>query len=113
MSDTEPTSPDDLRQEIDATRADLADTVDALSAKLDVKAQAKAKADEVKTTMSDAAAKAKASTPPPVQRSIERAGSIIKPAAAKAEPYRVQILAGAASVLVIVLLLRRRVRRSA
>lgn len=111
MSDTEPADTNDIRQEIEATRADLADTVDSLSAKLDVKAQAKAKASDVKATVTDAAAKAKQAAPPPVQHSLDRAGAAIRPAVAKADPYRVQILAGVGLAVVVVLLARRRGRR--
>lgn len=61
MSTTQPTDPtavdltgpasddpEQLRREIESTRADLGDTVAALSEKTDVKAQASAKADELK-----------------------------------------------------------------
>ena len=47
MSDTE-TTPDQLEAEIAAQRAHLADTVDQLSHKLDVKAQAKERLDRVR-----------------------------------------------------------------
>lgn len=76
MSNASPTDADDIRHEIEQTRADLADTVDALTAKLDVKARAKAKVQE-------------------------------------ARPYGGQILAAAiAAALTVVLLARRRARRS-
>ncbi len=57
MSST--TDPEQLRAEIEHTRADLAETVDALSAKLDVKAQAAHKVGEVKAAVVNAATKAK------------------------------------------------------
>ncbi len=38
----------EIREEIERTRADLADTVDALHAKVDVKARARGKAEELK-----------------------------------------------------------------
>jgi hypothetical protein len=41
-------SPEELQAEIEQQREQLAGTLDALSAKLDVKAQAQAKVDEVK-----------------------------------------------------------------
>ena len=47
MSDTQ-TTPDQLEAEIAAQRAHLADTVDQLSHKLDVKAQAKERLDRVR-----------------------------------------------------------------
>jgi hypothetical protein len=43
---TEAKSPAEIRAEIDATRDELGDTVEALAEKTDVKAQAKAKVDE-------------------------------------------------------------------
>jgi hypothetical protein len=50
MADTanEQRSPEEIRRDIEETRGDLGDTVEALAAKADVKAQAKDKADEVK-----------------------------------------------------------------
>jgi hypothetical protein len=41
--------PDAIREEIERTRDDLAETVDALHAKLDVKGQARAKVEQVKS----------------------------------------------------------------
>jgi Protein of unknown function (DUF3618) len=70
---------DQLREEIEQTRADLARTVDALSAKLDVKAQAQHRAAELK---------------------------------AKAEPYRVQLAAGAGALVVVFVALKVRGRRN-
>lgn len=43
-------SPDEIRADIEETRAELGDTVEALAAKTDVKAHAKAKVEEVKGT---------------------------------------------------------------
>lgn len=43
-------TPAEIEAEIDQKREELAETLDALSSKLDVKAQAQAKADEVKAT---------------------------------------------------------------
>jgi hypothetical protein len=50
MADTanEQRSPEEIRRDIEETRGDLGDTVEALAAKADVKAQAKDKAEEVK-----------------------------------------------------------------
>lgn len=56
MSDT-PTSqqqtPEELRLEIERTRRELGDTVDALSHKADVKEQARIKKDEVRQQVSE------------------------------------------------------------
>ena len=47
-SASEQRTPEEIRRDIEATRGELGDTVEALAAKADVKAQAKDKADEVK-----------------------------------------------------------------
>ncbi|MDQ5831627.1 MAG: DUF3618 domain-containing protein [Actinomycetota bacterium] len=60
---TESRPPDEqeaLRTEIEETRAELGETVEALSAKADVKGQAKEKVEEKKTQLRDQQAKAKA-----------------------------------------------------
>jgi hypothetical protein len=44
----EPRSPEEIRRDIEETRGELGDTVEALAAKADVKAQAKEKAEDVK-----------------------------------------------------------------
>jgi cobalamin biosynthesis Mg chelatase CobN len=48
---TDAKDPDAIRADIERTRDDLAETVDALHAKLDVKAQAKAKVADLKTSV--------------------------------------------------------------
>ncbi|HEY0279165.1 MAG TPA: DUF3618 domain-containing protein [Solirubrobacterales bacterium] len=53
-------SPAEIREEIDATREALGDTVEALAEKTDVKAQAKAKAEEVKEAAPRSPAEAQA-----------------------------------------------------
>ncbi|MGZ4455986.1 MAG: DUF3618 domain-containing protein [Nocardioides sp.] len=45
---TDAKTPDEIREEIERTRDDLADTVDALHAKIDVKSRAQDKAAELK-----------------------------------------------------------------
>lgn len=79
---------DEVRADIAATRAELQDTVDALTDKLDVKKQAGKKVDEVK-----------AKAPEPVQQAVETVS-----------PYGKQIALGTAAA-VLVLLLVRRLRR--
>lgn len=66
MSSSEPATapepsmtPDQLREQIEQTRADLADTVDALAAKADIKGQAKEKAHELTDSVKDKAAAVK------------------------------------------------------
>lgn len=50
---TEAHDPEQLREEIEATREELGDTVEALSAKTDVKAQAKRKVEETKASVNE------------------------------------------------------------
>jgi hypothetical protein len=85
MTDTTPKSPDEIRDEIERTRADLAQTVDSLSAKLDVKAQAKQRVDDLRVTVTE---KAK-----------------------QAQPYRTQILGATAGLAVLLVAVRLRRRR--
>jgi len=54
MTDTPPQTgeertPEEIRREIDQTREELGDTVEALAAKTDVKAQVKGRVDEIKS----------------------------------------------------------------
>ncbi|MFI6134227.1 DUF3618 domain-containing protein [Micromonospora sp. NPDC051141] len=91
MSERTPTEPQQLRAEIAQTRADLGDTVEALAAKTDVKARAKA-------GVEDAAAQAR--------KKITTAAGRIE-GAAGAMPLAV---VGAAVLAVLVALLVRRRR---
>lgn len=67
MSSTEDKTPDQIREEIEQTRAELGDTVEALGAKTDVKGRADAKVEEIKgnvrESVQDAKANAKAKLP--------------------------------------------------
>jgi Protein of unknown function (DUF3618) len=69
-------SPEEIRRDIEETRGELGDTVEALAAKADVKAQAKDKAEEVKAQAKDKAdeLKQKASdvTPAGVQEKAQQ-----------------------------------------
>ena len=51
MTDTQ--EPDQLREEIEETREELGDTVEALAAKTDVKAQARRKVEETKSSVAE------------------------------------------------------------
>jgi hypothetical protein len=85
---------DAIRDEIEHTREDLGDTVAALSAKTDVKAQASAKAEELKQRARDVGGEAK-------QRANEVAGQVKqRPAPA--------IVGGVALVMVLWFMRRRR-----
>jgi hypothetical protein len=58
--DVEPRTPEQVQAEIEETRAELGDTVEALVAKTDVKGQAKQAVNDAKATVADKAADAKA-----------------------------------------------------
>lgn len=59
--EAEDRTPDEVRAEIEATRAELGDTVEALVAKTDVKGQAKQAVTDAKATVADKAADVKQS----------------------------------------------------
>jgi uncharacterized protein YjbJ (UPF0337 family) len=112
MTDDQP-SAEEIRTGIEQTRAELADTVDALTDKLNVKARAGDKVGEAKAKVSGAAAQAKAKAPEPVQHALETVGAKARPVAHQAteqmRPYRKEILVGVcASAATLLLILRRR-----
>jgi ElaB/YqjD/DUF883 family membrane-anchored ribosome-binding protein len=86
----EPTEAEQLRDEIAETREELGETVEALAAKADVKAQARAKVEETKAQ---------------AQQKVEETSEQVKE-----NPFPVAALAGGidAGVLLLVLLKRRR-----
>jgi len=102
--------PDEIKAEIDRTRADLAETVGALSAKLDVKAQAKQRATQAQAKVGERLQALTASAPQPVQQALTRAGEVARPVAAKAgeDKRRTAAVAGGALLLLLIV---RRVRR--
>ena len=93
-------TPDEIRADIEEARAELADTVDMLTEKLDVKAQAGRKADEVKHAVAERAQHLKESAPAPVGSAVDSLA-----------PYRKQIAIGAGASFVILLVVRRIRRR--
>ena len=100
--------PDELRAQIEHTREELAQTVEAIADKVNVKKQAGEKIDVAKHRLGDAAAHARSSAPPPVQHALDTVGEKAAPVARRAEPYRNQILAGVGVLLVLVVIKRRR-----
>jgi DNA-binding XRE family transcriptional regulator len=90
----EPTDPDQLRGEIAETREELGQTVEALAAKADVKAQAREKVDETKAQAQEKVNEAKQQ----VNQGVEQA---------KQKP-QIPVAAGVIALLLLVLLLRRR-----
>jgi uncharacterized protein YjbJ (UPF0337 family) len=98
--------PDALREEISRTRKDLGETLDALSAKLDVQGQAKAKAENAKTQVKAKADQAKAQAQTLVSQAKDQAQT-----AYRRQPNAVIVGAGAAVVAIVAGLLFRRARR--
>ncbi len=115
-----PDDQEELRRQIDETRADLGDTVEALSAKADVKAQVKEKVDERKEQLHEQQEQVKEKAVEvqeqvqakavEVQEQVqERAGEVQEQAKKNPAPF---FAAGGAAVLLLLLLLVRRRRSS-
>jgi flagellar biosynthesis GTPase FlhF len=90
----EPVDPDQLRGEIADAREDLGDTVEALAAKTDVKAQAKEKVEEGKDAVRDQQARAEA-----------KLGEVSEQAKKNPVPFAA---GGVVALFLLILLLRRR-----
>lgn len=106
--------PDEIRARIEETRHELGETVEALAAKVDVKAQVKDKVEATKETVREKAdvTKAKATElastaagamPDPARQAIEKAQ---QQARQRPAPY-----VGAAFAMLVALITRRRVKR--
>jgi ElaB/YqjD/DUF883 family membrane-anchored ribosome-binding protein len=72
-ADQEQRSPEEIRADIEQTREDLGDTVEALAAKTDVKGQAKAKVEAVKEKVTGAKDDAAERTPSSVSDGFAQA----------------------------------------
>ena len=101
---TEAQDPQEIQREIEKTRQDVGDTVEALAEKADVKAQAKRKIDEAKATVfvkkAELLGKAKGASPAnataAATRASQKAGENALPLAAVAA-FAFGFLAGRAS----------------
>lgn len=97
--------PAEIKRDIERTRAQLADTVDALATKVNVPARVKEKAHDTAETVQakteQVADQALAKLPPPAREKVEQA-------AARARQKPVPIAAGAALLLLLVWRLARR-----
>jgi len=71
----EPQTPEEIEAEIEVQREQLAETIDALSAKLDVKSQAQAKVAEAKQTAQSKVAQAKHTAQATVGSASSKVGS--------------------------------------
>ncbi|MGI8760240.1 MAG: DUF3618 domain-containing protein [Jatrophihabitantaceae bacterium] len=105
--------PQEIQRDIERTRAELAETVDALSAKLDVKAQAKQRVHEAGDTAGQAYQHAKAAAPPQLQQAIDKAEQAARPLLEKAAQDKQRTAMIAAGALVFLLVMRRLRRRRA
>lgn len=101
MSNTgDPATVEDARQRVEQTRAELADTLESVTDKLDVKKQAKAKLRDVGDSI-----------PPPVRQGIDATAQTVRPvvtgALSTAKARRGPMLLALATVVLLVLALRR------
>ena len=103
VGDQETRSPEEIRADIEETRDDLGDTVEALASKTDVKGQAKAKVASVKEKVSGAKDGAADRTPESAQQGFAQA----KAAATDNPVPSAAIAAFLGGILVGVILARR------
>lgn len=102
---------DEIKADIEHTRAQLAGTVDALTDRLDVKARATERAHELGHRAAEKAEQVKAAAPEPVQKAMDKAGQAAKPVLDKivdraaADKRRTALVVG--GVLLAVLIARR------
>jgi ElaB/YqjD/DUF883 family membrane-anchored ribosome-binding protein len=84
----EPRDPEEIREDIETTRAELGDTVEALAEKSDVKQQVKSRLDDRRAQLKDKAGtvRAKISSPSPHQAQ-EGAGQLAEHARQQPLPY--------------------------
>ncbi|MBE7189462.1 DUF3618 domain-containing protein [Jatrophihabitans endophyticus] len=116
VAEPDPSDLDAIRSDIEQTRAELADTVEQVADKLNVKSQVGHKTESVKKAAAEKATQAKASTPEPVQNALNAVGAKAGPPAHRAgeamAPHRGKIIAGLAGGLVIFVIVRRRRSRA-
>jgi ElaB/YqjD/DUF883 family membrane-anchored ribosome-binding protein len=103
MSASEPKSPEELREEIEHTREELGDTVEALAAKTDVKAQMHAQADALRESAQQLGSRARDAIPDSAQQGVAQAGQVVK-----RRPVPVAAVAAFAGGVLLGWLLRRR-----
>lgn len=94
---------DAIKADIVATRAELAETADALAAKLDVRAQANAKLHAAGNKVGRRYMQLRASAPEPVQKAIGK----VEPVAAKAAEEKKRIALILAGVVVTLFVVQR------
>jgi ElaB/YqjD/DUF883 family membrane-anchored ribosome-binding protein len=100
-----PTEPEALRREIEQTRAELGETVEALAARADVKARAQDAVDDVKQRVHDAADEARQRARGAVDTVAYQVGKQ-RERVATLSPQMRMVLGGVAAGLVALLLVR-------
>jgi ElaB/YqjD/DUF883 family membrane-anchored ribosome-binding protein len=78
LGDQQDKSPEELRRDIEETREQLGDTVEALAEKSDVKAQAKRRVDSLKDSARQAQARAKAAAPDSANAGAQQVATAVK-----------------------------------
>lgn len=107
-----PTEPEALRREIEQTRAELGETVEALAAKADVKARAQDAVDDVKQRVHEAAGEAKERVHGAVDTVAYQVGKQREKVAALSPPARAALVAVAAGLVALLVIRTLRRRRS-
>jgi ElaB/YqjD/DUF883 family membrane-anchored ribosome-binding protein len=77
-SETTGKSPDEIRREIEQTREELGDTVEALAAKTDVKAQVSDRVDAIKDDAAQRLGRAKEAIPPSAGQGAQQVAETVK-----------------------------------
>jgi len=107
-----PTKPEALRREIEQTRAELGETVEALAARADVKARAHEAVDDVKQRARDAAGEARAQVRGVVDMVAYQVGKQRERVATLSPRTRMALTVVAASVIALLVVRTVRSRRS-
>jgi transcriptional regulator len=107
-----PTEPEELRREIEQTRAELGETVEALAAKADVKARAQEAVEDVKHRVHEAADEAKVRARGAVDTVAYQVGKQREKVAELSPAVRTAIAAVAVGLLALLLIRKLRGRRS-
>jgi len=110
MSHPEPPADDieAIQRDIEATRAELGETVEALTAKLDVKARAKDKASEATDAVKDRASETVEFIKDAAHDPRTAASTVSRQAGSAWTDHRRAVLVGAGAALFVLVVLRRR-----
>lgn len=95
MSNTENPTPDELREEVERTREDLADTVDELAARLDVKSRVRESVDDTKARVSES-----------VHEATDRVQHAVTEPDGSPKPAALAVAGGVAAIVVVALVVK-------